>query len=137
MPFCHLYSDEQGFGNACGYMGKGTAGTGRGKNLRTLPEPLPSVRVMGYPHSSGRVLKSEYTNNLMADKFDNCFPSQPPPSTVGTGDHSLPLRHHCHQQLVLQMAQLGANEPMSRAVILASQADKSATSSELLEPCLK
>jgi hypothetical protein len=39
--------------------------------------------------------------------------------------------------LVLQMAQLGADEPVSRAIILASQADKSATSSEPLEPCLK
>jgi len=38
-------------------MGKGTAGTGRGKNIWTLAEPLPSVQVMGYLHSSsmGRV----------------------------------------------------------------------------------
>ena len=28
-----IISDEQGFGNLCGYMGKGTVGTGRGKNL--------------------------------------------------------------------------------------------------------
>jgi len=45
-------SDEQGFGNPCGYMGKGTAGMGRGKNLWTLAKPLPSAQVMGYPHSS-------------------------------------------------------------------------------------
>ena len=52
-------SDEQGFGNPCEYTGKGTAGTGRGKNIWTLAKPLPSVRVMGYPHSSsmGRVSK--------------------------------------------------------------------------------
>ena len=28
-----IISDEQGFGNPCGYMGKGTVGMGRGKNL--------------------------------------------------------------------------------------------------------
>jgi len=61
----HLYlhllytSDEQGFGNPCRYTGKGTVGMGRGKNLWTLAEPLPSVWVMGYLHSSstGRVSK--------------------------------------------------------------------------------
>jgi hypothetical protein len=37
-----------------------------------------------------------------------------------------------HPKLVLQTAQLGADEPVSQAIILASQADKSATSSELL-----
>jgi len=54
-----IISDEQGFGNPCRYTGKGTAGTGRGKNLWTLAEPLPSVRVTGYLHSSsmGRVSK--------------------------------------------------------------------------------
>jgi hypothetical protein len=40
-------------------------------------------------------------------------------------------------RVVLQTARLGADEPVSRAIILASQADKSATSSEPLEPCLK
>jgi hypothetical protein len=35
-------------------------------------------------------------------------------------------------ELVLQTARLGADELVSRAIILASQADKSATSSEPL-----
>ena len=54
-----IFSDEQGFGNPCGYMGEGTVGTGRGKNVWTLAKPSPSVWVTGYPHSSsmGRVSK--------------------------------------------------------------------------------
>jgi len=42
---CSGFSDEQGqgFGNPCGYTGKGTVGTGRGKNLWTLAEPLPTA----------------------------------------------------------------------------------------------
>ena len=39
-----------------------------------------------------------------------------------------------HSKLVMQMAQLRAVKPLSQAIILASQADKSAPSSEPLRP---
>ena len=95
-----LTSDEQGFGNPCRYMGKGTAGKGRGKNVWTHAKPLPSVWVMGYPHSSsmGRVSKSihEYTkltNLTIVFPLNHHHPWQPltstpsPPPTITSHNH--------------------------------------------------
>jgi len=93
-------SDEQGFGNSCGYTGKGTAGKGRGKNVWTCAKPLPSVWVMGYLHSSsmGRVSKSihEYTkltNLTIVFPLNHHHPRQPltsapsPPPTIMSHNH--------------------------------------------------
>ena len=49
------FSDGQGFAKPQGYIGKGVAGKGQGRDNWTPTKPIPSVRVRGYLYSLQQV----------------------------------------------------------------------------------
>ena len=92
---CILFctSEEQGFGNPCGYTGKGLEGRGQGMECLTPHKPLPVTEGRGIPSLLLRVSPVMFvgichiTNMVSTNK---CFLSQRPPS-------SQPGCHHLRQ----------------------------------------
>ena len=80
----HIPSEEQGFGNPCGYMSKGLEGRGQGIECLTPHKPLPMTEGRGIPSpllwvSPVMFVGICHITNMVS--MNKCFLTQRPPSS--------------------------------------------------------